>query len=552
MLTTAACGLGALLVLVRSVSARRAAKEKIQRARTRRTESLHRAEQVVLRYRQSHPSTDSALILSLSLSELTKRLQEDSLSPEEVFYSYMEKTLNVHKELNCCTEILLESFEQLKTISSKKEGLLYGVPISIKDNIAYKDHDCTCGVVVNLEQPAQGDSVIVKVLKKQGAIPFVKTNLPQALLSYDCSNPIYGQTLNPHNPQKTSGGSSGGEGALIGGGGSILGIGSDIGGSIRIPASFCGICGFKPTAATGPMAKDVDSLALCMQALLCDHMFSLDPTVPPVPFNVQLYQSSKPLRIGYLESDGYSQPTPSMARSIREVKALLEQAGHTLVPYQPLRVNKIMTEFIFRGIFADGAISMIQKLKGGPVDPCLQNQVNLYTIPTWLKRIISFLLKPFSPRFPVILDAVSGVKSIPDLWKQHAAVEVLYADYISETIAHWRRCNIDVVLCPMIGPAFNFNYCGQISTVISYTALYNLLNFPAGVVPVSTVTADDEEELKHFKGIFQDRMDKLLKKAVTGAEGLPVAVQCVALPWQDEVCLRFMKEVEHLVKQKRK
>lgn len=65
--------------------------------------------------------------------------------------------------------------------------------------------------------------------------------------SYDCSNPIYGQTVNPHNLQKTSGGSSGGEGALIGGGGSLLGIGTDIGGSIRIPAAFCGICGFKST-----------------------------------------------------------------------------------------------------------------------------------------------------------------------------------------------------------------------------------------------------------------------------------------------------------------
>lgn len=68
------------------------------------------------------------------------------------------------------------------------------------------------------------------------------------ILSYDCGNPIYGQTVNPHNLQKTCGGSSGGEGALIGGGGSLLGIGSDIGGSIRIPAAFCGICGFKPTS----------------------------------------------------------------------------------------------------------------------------------------------------------------------------------------------------------------------------------------------------------------------------------------------------------------
>uniref|UniRef100_A0A8C4GHB4 Fatty-acid amide hydrolase 1 n=1 Tax=Dicentrarchus labrax TaxID=13489 RepID=A0A8C4GHB4_DICLA len=465
--------------------------------------------------------TDSAHIVTLSLSELTKQLKEGLLSPEDVFYSYMEKTLDVNKKLNCCTGILLESFDQLKTASSIKEGLLYGVPVSIKENIAYKNHDSSCGVIINLDQPVEKDSVLVEVLKRQGAIPFVKTNLPQGLLNYDCSNPIYGQTVNPHNLQKTSGGSSGGEGSLIGGGGSVLGLGSDIGGSIRIPASFCGIAGFKPTAgrlssqgirpiyrgqksvlsSSGPMARDVDSLALCMQALLCDHMFSLDPTVPPLPFNTQIYQSSKPLRIGYLENDGYVQPSPSMARGIREVKALLEQAGHTVRPHHSQAQSTVLP----------------------------------YYFPKWLKKTLSFLLKPL-------------VRSIPDLWKQHAAVE----DYISETIAHWRRCDIDVLLCPVIGPAYNFLYCGKNTHVLTYMMLYNLLNFPAGVVPVSTVTAEDEEELKHYKGVYQDLMDKSFKQAVSGGEGLPVAVQCVALPWQDELCLRFMKEVEQLIKQSRK
>ncbi|XP_069006420.1 fatty-acid amide hydrolase 1 isoform X2 [Embiotoca jacksoni] len=550
LLTAAACGVGALVVLMRTFNSRRETKEKIQKARDRRTESLQRAEQSVLRYKQTHPTTDSALILTLSLSELTKQLQERSLSPEDVFYSYMEKTLTVNKKLNCCTGVLLESFDQLKTVGSNKEGLLYGVPVSIKENLAYKNHDCTCGLTLNLDQPAQKDSVIVEVLKKQGAIPFVKTNLPQALLSYDCGNPIYGQTLNPHNPQKTSGGSSGGEGALIGGGGSLLGIGSDIGGSVRIPSSFCGICGLKPTpgrlssqglipiyrgqksvlSSPGPMAKDVDSLALCMQALLCDHMFSLDPTVPPLPFNVQTYQSSKPLRIGYLENDGYTQPSPSMARGIREVKALLEQAGHTLVPYRPLKISYALCELGVRGVFADGTTTLLQKLKGEPLDPCLRAQLFPYRLPKWLKKILSVLLKPLSSRVSAIFSALCGVGSVQDLWKQHAAVE----DYISETIADWRRCNIEVLLCPSIGPAFNFSYCGRIA------------------IPVSTVTAEDEEELKHYKGIYQDTCDKLFKQAVSGGEGLPVAVQCVALPWQDELCLRFMKEVEQVVKQSRK
>ncbi|XP_031695707.1 vitamin D3 hydroxylase-associated protein-like isoform X2 [Anarrhichthys ocellatus] len=248
LLTGAACGAGALVLLVQKVCRHQEVKDKIQRARNRRADSLQRAEQAVLQYKKSHPGTDADLILAMSLSELTNNLQEGLLSPEDVFYSYMEKTLDVNKDLNCCTGILLESFDQLKTVAPKKESLLYGVPVSIKENYAYKNHDSTCGVIVNLDQPAQKDSVIVEVLKRQGAIPFVKTNLPQALLNYDCGNPMYGQTVNPHNLQKTSGGSSGGEGALIGGGGSVLGFGSDAGGSIRIPASFCGICGLKPTA----------------------------------------------------------------------------------------------------------------------------------------------------------------------------------------------------------------------------------------------------------------------------------------------------------------
>ncbi|XP_059196403.1 vitamin D3 hydroxylase-associated protein-like [Centropristis striata] len=568
LVTGAACGVGALVLLVQKVHSHHETRGKIQRARERRTDSVQRAEQAVLQYKKLHPEMNSALILSLSLAELTKKLQEGSLSPEDVFYSYMEKALDVDKDLNCCTGILLESFDQLKTVSSNKTGLLYGVPVSIKENYAYKNHDSSCGVTINLDQPAQKDCVLVEVLKRQGAIPFVKTNLPQGLLNYDCGNPIYGQTLNPHNLQKTCGGSSGGEGALIGGGGSVLGLGSDIGGSIRIPASFCGICGFKPTpgrlsstgvspiyqgqksvlSSVGPMARDVDSLALCMQALLCDHMFSLDPTVPPIPFDSQIYQSSRPLRIGYFESDGYCHPSPSMARVIREVKVLLEQAGHTLVPYSPLKVSEVAPELIVKGILADGATTLLQKLEGSPLDPCLKAQVVPYYLPNWLKKTLSFLLRPLFPRGSEIMDALRGVGSVQDLWKQHAAVE----DYIQDTIAEWRRCNIDVLLCPVIGPAFNLFYCGQLTIYTTYTILYNLLKFPAGVVPVSTVTAEDEEELRHFKGIYQDKFDKLFKEAVTGGEGLPVAVQCVALPWQDELCLHFMKEVEQLVKQSRK
>ena len=99
-----------------------------------------------------------------------------------------------------------------------------------------------------IDRPFEQTSIIVQVLRHQGAIPFVKTNVPQTMLSWENSNPIFGMTRNPHDESRSAGGSSGGEAALIAAGGSVLGWGGDIGGSIRIPAAMCGIYGIKPTS----------------------------------------------------------------------------------------------------------------------------------------------------------------------------------------------------------------------------------------------------------------------------------------------------------------
>uniref|UniRef100_A0AAY4DKS8 Fatty-acid amide hydrolase 1 n=1 Tax=Denticeps clupeoides TaxID=299321 RepID=A0AAY4DKS8_9TELE len=558
-LTAAVLGGGALLFLVKRRSEQQRARDKVQAARRRRDASLRRAEEAVRRFQET--------VLSLSPAELAAQCRDGALSPRRVLHVYMEKALEVQEKLNCCTDFLMESQQQLAQLEGQRDGLLYGVPVSIKDSLGYTGHDSSCGVICKLEDPAAEDSVVVKVLKRQGAIPFMKTNIPQGLLNYDCSNPIYGLTLNPQNPQKTPGGSSGGEGALIGGGGSILGLGTDIGGSIRIPASFCGICGFKPTSnrismrglssccpgqksvgtSIGPMARDVDSLALCMKALLCENMFVLDPTVPPIPFNEQVYLSTKRLRIGYYENDGMQQPSPSMSRALRDTKDLLERAGHTVFP----RLTYAIYELFCKGVLADEGATLLNSMKGGPIDPCLKGQTVPYGLPWLVKKVLSVLLKPISPRLSSSIDALCGVGSVPALWKNHAAVEVTNTDnYIHEVVSEWRRLELDVMLCPMLGPAYNHTYAGKLTCALPNTTIYNLLNFPAGAVPVSTVTAEDEANLNHYKGNFQDYWDKVFVKAVRGAEGLPVAVQCVALPWQDELCLRFMREVEQLVREK--
>uniref|UniRef100_A0A8C9P2B8 Fatty-acid amide hydrolase 1 n=1 Tax=Spermophilus dauricus TaxID=99837 RepID=A0A8C9P2B8_SPEDA len=483
---------------------------------------------------QWNPDLDSEALLALPLPQLVQKLQSGELSPEAALFTYVGKAWEVNKGINCVTSYLADCETQLS--QAPRHGLLYGVPLSLKECFSYKGHDSTLGLSLNEGVPVECDSVVVQVLKLQGAVPFVHTNIPQSMFSYDCSNPLFGQTLNPWKSSKSPGGSSGGEGALIGSGGSPLGLGTDIGGSIRFPSAFCGICGLKPTGnrlsksglkgcvygqvavqlSVGPMARDVESLALCLRALLCEDMFRLDPTVPPVPFREEVYTSSRPLRVGYYETDNYTMPSPAMKRALLETKQSLEAAGHTLVPFLPSNIPYALETLSTGGLFSDGGHSFLQNFKGDFVDPCLGDLILVLKLPSW---------------------------SAGKLWELQHKIEV----YRNSVIAQWKALDLDVLLTPMLGPALNLNAPGRATGAISYTVLYNCLDFPAGVVPVTTVTAEDEAQMEHYKGYFGDIWDKVLKKAMKNSVGLPVAVQCVALPWQEEMCLRFMREVEQLM-----
>uniref|UniRef100_A0A8C5WT32 Fatty-acid amide hydrolase 1 n=1 Tax=Laticauda laticaudata TaxID=8630 RepID=A0A8C5WT32_LATLA len=447
----------------------------------------------------------------------------------ELYVLYSLPTVgSVTREINCVTDFLPECEEQLREIKNREKGLLYGVPVSIKENVACKGYPNSLGLVKFLDSPEHDDSVIVKVLKKQGAIPFVKTNTSQAILNIDCGNTVFGQTLNPFNHKKSSGGSSGGEAALIGGGGSVLGIGTDVAASIRVPCGFCGICGFKPTgyrvsvkgvttpvagmnsviSVTGPMAKDVDSLVLCMKALLCDEMFCLDPAVPPLPFNDKIYLNTCPLRIGFYNGDGYFQPSPSMRRAVQETKKLLQEAGHTLIPFTPPRIDFLVDELFTKGLYADGSSTLLEKFDGEFVDSTWTNQIRCYRMPDLLKRLLALLLMPVAEikhiDYFVLLLALCSYT--PPLYF------LFFQAYRDEFIAEWRKLKLDVMLCPALGPAFNLGYAGKLFVATTYTHLYNVLNFPAGVVPVTMVTQTDEEGLKHYKGHYGDFWDTRMKE----------------------------------------
>uniref|UniRef100_A0AAA9SDQ5 Fatty-acid amide hydrolase 1 n=1 Tax=Bos taurus TaxID=9913 RepID=A0AAA9SDQ5_BOVIN len=507
-----------------------------------------------------NPDLDSEALLALPLPQLVQKLHSGDLYPEAVLFTYIGKAWEVNKGTNCVTTYLADCETQLCKVP--RQGLLYGVPVSLKECFSYKGQDSTLGLSLNQGVPAEGDCVVVQVLKLQGALPFVHTNVPQSMFSFDCSNPLFGPTMNPWNSSKSPGGSSGGEGALIAAGGSPLGLGTDIGGSIRFPSAFCGICGLKPTGnrlsksglkgcvygqvavqlSVGPMARDVESLALCMRALLCEDMFRLDPTVPPLPFREEIYRSSQPLRVGYYETDNYTMPTPAMKRALLETKERLEVAGHTLVPFLPSNIPHALETLGTGGLFSDGGTTFLQNFKGDFVDSCLGDLISILRLPGWLKGLLAFMMKPLFPRLSAFLNNMKS-RSAGKLWELHHETEV----YRHSVMAQWRALELDVLLTPMMGPALDLNGPGKATGAVSYTLLYNCLDFPAGVVPVTMVTAEDEAQLQLYKGYFGDIWDKTLQKVVRKSVGLPVAVQCVALPWQEELCLRFMREVEQLM-----
>ena len=202
-------------------------------------------------------------ILATPLPLLVGNIKKGEVKPLEVLRAYGKEAIRAHKETNCLTEIMIEDAERWAS-SSDLKGPLAGIPgtldqwepqlmtVSLKDTVNVKGYDACIGYSAWAGKPALQDSGLVRCLKDAGAIPFVKTNVPTSLLSFESYNDVWGRTTNPHNKNFSPGGSTGGESALLAAGGSIIGVGkpmvqasqlisgTDVAGSVRIPSHFCG------------------------------------------------------------------------------------------------------------------------------------------------------------------------------------------------------------------------------------------------------------------------------------------------------------------------
>ena len=285
--------------------------------------------------------------------EIANAIRDKQTSCEEVIHAHLDRITEVNGVLNAITvtlgtDALIEAKVADKAIANGEEvGLLHGVPITVKENIDVAGSPTTYGVVNHKDLLPSQDAPIIRHLKSEGAIVIGRTNMPDYGMRWHTDNDLHGPTANPWNPAITPGGSSGGEAAAISTGMSPLGVGNDMGGSIRQPAIACGIAGLKPSTGrvsrvssttfdsspsfyeqiacvNGPMARRICDLRLALQVMgrpdTNDSVWT-SAMPPPVP-GVN--------RVGVIRDPSEEGVDAAVANALQQAIDALTEAGYTV------------------------------------------------------------------------------------------------------------------------------------------------------------------------------------------------------------------------------
>jgi fatty acid amide hydrolase len=427
-------------------------------------------------------------------------------------------------------------------------GPLAGVPVTVKECLDLAGTPSTFGLPSRAGHRATADEAHVARLRKAGAVVLGKTNVAQMLAYIESDNPVYGRTLNPWNPERTCGGSSGGEGAILGAHGPLLGLGTDIGGSLRYPAAFCGATSMKPTAGrcpdpgrfsfhpgqqaipsqVGVLARHVDDLALGLKVINGG---------PPLAHwrEVDVTQ----LRVGYYLEDGILASSPAVRRAVKEAADALAQAGAHVTPWQPHDVQSAFR--LGTGVlFGDGARWFRESLRGGAVHPSLAPLLAIAGRPGGLLRGAAWLLGRLGQAYMSRVLPSFARKDVYGYWN---LVEELrdYRERFARAMHETPGGPLDVVLGPVCSlAAFRHGATKDLGLAGANTILYNVLGYPAGVVPWTRVGSGEESD----RPASADAVEKAARHCELGSTGLPVAVQVAARPWQEHVALAVMQRLE--------
>lgn len=501
------------------------------------------------------------MIWQLSAIELARALSRKEMSSEEVVRALHARRDAVNGRLNAfVAELREEALKEARAADEARargdvKGPLHGLPVTIKDNIDVAGTDATLGATARKGRPSKEDAVTVRLLREAGAIVIGKTNIPQTLLSMETTNPIFGTTVNPWNSKRVPGGSSGGEAAAIASGMSLFGVGTDIGGSVRIPAAFCALAGLKPTlnrwsnkgsnsavpgqeivrSQMGPLARSVRDLDLLFRTLDSPLHARFDPEVAPLPIGDPLHVELRGLRIGIYDDDQYFTPAASVRRAVNEASRHLEARGCVLVPFDPPRANEHYRMMV-SAVTADGMETLRELVGTDPIIDALKMNWRASKLPPAARKALGRVVRAMGEvRASDALSAM-GPRTVREYYKLAAHRLAMQRE---ETVA-WNDAHIDAILCPATAtPAPLLGETGDFTPAACYTTRYNVLNLPAGVVPVTRVRADETA-----RTLLLDRVDKRAARFEKESDGLPVSVQIVARPFREDVVLAIMAAIE--------
>lgn len=445
-------------------------------------------------------------VLALSGTQQARLIRESAVSSVELVTAHLARIDEVNPKLNAAIEILRDSaLAAAKDIDARKPNLpLAGVPFSIKDSIEVAGTVCSAGTLgYRNNAPSATDATLVARLRAAGAIPIVRTNLPDLLFAFESDNLIFGRTNNPYNPERTSGGSSGGESALIASCGSPFGLGSDAAGSVRLPAHYCGIASIKPTSGRlartghvppaggwiemlwqiGPMARRVEDLWTMLPILLGAD--GEDRTVVPMPFTRGI--PLKDLRVACFTDNGILAADADTAATVRTAARALADVVRSVEEHRPEQIeHSYDLEMEMLGADGgDGLRDFLKDIGSHETHPLLEG---------WLSKLESCRT-----------DVAGFAKYWERLDKFRNAMYRTLNDY-------------DVLLSPVsFSPAVahGASTANDIFPGFSYTMTHNLTGWPAAVV-----------------------------RCGQSRDGLPINVQIAVAPWREDIALAVAEYLE--------
>ncbi|KAH9831152.1 amidase signature enzyme [Rhodofomes roseus] len=508
-------------------------------------------------------------ILSKPIAGIVSGVQSGSLQPSDILLAYGKAALKAHAATNCLTEVLLpEAEEWAKNCNTK--GPLAGMPVSLKDENSVAGFDASVGYSAWVGKKMQRDSALVKVLRAAGAVPYVKTNVPITMLSFECANEVFGTTTNPHGKDFAPGGSSGGEAALLAFGGSRVGVGSDVAGSVRIPSHYSGTYTIKASSyrflKTGnahtsipgeegvpvsfsPMTRTLEDLETFWKAIMSMKPWDYDHAVLPIPWRKIDLSSQKGIRWGVMWDDGVAAPSPACHRALHTVAKALEAHGHQVIPVSPpspYEGLKIAAQLLM----ADGCKLCIEPIRTGEFnDPGVREALGMFRAPRIIKKLYAWYLRYIKrdPLYAGLVEAWSE-KTVPEylaLVSQREAYRERWFEFMNEQ-------GLDFILTvPNSLPAVPHGGMKEGWKACGYTFLWNLLDYTGGILPVTHVDrARDALGASKARNAIEAGQNRMYD--ADRMHGLPVGVQVVGRRLQEEKVLEAMKIIHKLLSEEGK